>query len=127
MPAMVPLARVGIVFAVSGLLTYLAGDALLRRRDALLADDSHLHARVRDRVSELVSYPDAVDVQVDGNVVRVSGRVLATELDRLLSQLTQVPRVHRVYNALVAVSDVSDLTRAGDGLPGSSRNPVPVP
>jgi hypothetical protein len=99
--------KTGIVFAASGLLTYLVGDAVLRRRDAVLQGDSHLRERVRRRVAELVSYPDAVDVEVEGHLIRVSGRVLATELDPLLSQLTQVPRVHRVYNTLVPVKDAS--------------------
>ena len=98
-----PLAKVGVAFAASALLTYLIGDAMLRRRDALLADDSRLHERVRARVTQLVSYPEAIEVQIVEGVVRVSGHVLAAERDRLLSQLTQVPRVYRVYNALVSV------------------------
>ncbi|MDB5882906.1 MAG: hypothetical protein JWP43_2784 [Ramlibacter sp.] len=101
--------KTGLAFAASGLLTYFVGDSLLRRRQALLHDDSHLRERVRKRVAELVSYPDAIDVQVEGHLIRVSGRVLATELDGLLSQLTQVPRVYRVYNTLVPVKDASGL------------------
>jgi hypothetical protein len=101
--------KTGLVFAASGVLTYAVGAAMLRRRDALLRDDSHLRERVRKRVAQLVSHPDAVDVQVEGHLIRVSGRVLATELDRLLSELTQVPRVFRVYNTLVPVSDASAL------------------
>jgi hypothetical protein len=104
-----PLVKVGAAFAASALLTYLIGDAMLRRRDALLHDDSHLYERVRLRVAQIVSYPDAIDVQVEGGLVRVSGRVLADELDRLLSQLTQVPRVYKVYNALEPVQDASTL------------------
>jgi hypothetical protein len=117
--------KVGVAFAASALLTYVVGDAILRKRDAMMHDDSNLHERVRIRVAELVSYPDAIDVQVDGGLVRVSGRVLATELDGLLSQLTQVPRVYRVYNALVSVDDAGALVRGSDG-PASSQGPVPV-
>jgi hypothetical protein len=103
--------KVGGAFAASALLSYLIGDAVLRRRDALLHDDSHLLARVRLRVAQLVSGPDAIQVQVDQGLVRVSGHVPATERDRLLSQLTRVPGVYRVYNALVSVNDGSALTR----------------
>jgi hypothetical protein len=102
-----PLVKVGAAFTASALLTYLIGDAMLRRREALLHDDSRLRERVRMRVAELVSYPGAIEVQVDEGLVRVSGRVLAGERDRLLSQLTQVPRVYRIYNALVAVEDAA--------------------
>ena len=106
------MAKVGVAFAASALLTYLIGDAILRKRDAMLHDDSHLRERVRIRVAELVSYPEAIEVQIAEGVVRVSGHVLTAERDRLLSQLTQVPRVYRVYNALVSVDDAGALTRA---------------
>ena len=100
-----PLAKVGAAFALGASITYLLGQAILRKRDALFDDGTRLQERVRVRIAELVSYPDAVQVQVDGGLVRVSGRVLAAEIDGLLSQLTQVPRVYRVYNALVPVDD----------------------
>ena len=100
---------------------------MVRRRDAIANDDSYLGERVRIRVAELVSYPDAIDVRVEGNLVRVSGRVLAGELDRLLSQLTQVPRVHRVYNTLVPVSDPQEFAAAADEFRSGSYRPVPVP
>ena len=118
-----PLAKVGVAFAASALLTYLIGDAMLRRRDALPQDDSRLHERVRARVTQLVSYPEAIEVQIVEGVVRVSGHVLAAERDRLLSQLTQVPRVYKVYNALVPVDDAETLTRAAF----SKADPAPPP
>lgn len=95
--------KTGAVFAASALVTYWIGDLLLRRRDAMLHDDARLRNRVRARIAELVSHPDAIEVQVEGGFVRVSGRVPAAEIDRLLSQLTQVAGVHRVYNALAAL------------------------
>jgi hypothetical protein len=104
-----PLVKAGAAFAASALLTYLIGNALLRRRDAMWGDESRLRKRVRERIAELVSYPDAIDVQVESGVVRVSGRVLAAERDHLLSQLTQVPRVFKVYNALDPVQEESEL------------------
>src|SRR4051812_41928405 len=123
---MSPMAKVGVAFAASALLTYVAGAAMLRRRDALWQDDSYLCERVRIRVTELVSHPEAINVQVEGNLVRVSGRVLASELDGLLSQLTQVPRVYRVYNTLVPVDDRAGLLAGSDGLGGTSQGFVPV-
>ena len=56
-------------------------------------------------IGRLVSHPDAIQVSVDGGVVRVSGHVLASEQDRLLSQLTHLPGAHKVHNALSAVQD----------------------
>jgi hypothetical protein len=94
------MAKVGAAFIAGALLTYLVGDAILRKRDAMLRNGSHLHERVRLRVAQLVTQPDAVEIHVDEGLVRVSGRVLPGELDGLLSQLTRVPGVHRVYNAL---------------------------
>jgi hypothetical protein len=123
MRAVDPWVKVGAAFVAGALLTYLAGDALLRRRRALDDDDARLLGRVRMRVAELVSYPDAIDVQIDGGMVRVSGRILATELDRLLSQLTRVPRVFKVYNALATVDDASGLARH----PGMLRGSEPAP
>lgn len=124
-PKVSPLVKVGGAFIASALLTWLLGDALLRRRAAMLHDDAHLRERVRVRVADLVSYPDAIEIQVDGGLVRVSGRVLAAELDRLLSQLTQVPRVYKVYNALVPVEDARALIRVADGLSGPGPAPAP--
>jgi hypothetical protein len=112
-----PMLKAGAAFAAGALLTYVLGDALLRRRGPGLSDGASLHDRVRRRVAELVSYPDAIEVDVDGGLVRVSGRVLAGELDRLLSQLTQVPRVYKVYNALVSVRDAATLMRPATATP----------
>jgi hypothetical protein len=73
------------------------------RREALQED--RLRERVKDEVAILVSHADAVEVTVDGGLVRVSGYVLATELDGLLSRLPHLPGVHKVHNALSAVAD----------------------
>jgi hypothetical protein len=121
MRAVDPLVKVGAAFAASALLTYWMGDMLRRRRDAMLDHETRLRVRVRVRIADLVSYPHEIQVQVEGGLVRVSGRVLAGELDRLLSQLTKVPRVFRVYNALDAVRDESAFnTPQLDRLSGSA-------
>jgi osmotically-inducible protein OsmY len=63
-------------------------------------NDARLREAVRTHLDGLVSHPRAVEVEVSDGVVRVSGQVLAMELDGLLSQLVRIPGVHRVHNAL---------------------------
>jgi hypothetical protein len=94
-------------FTAGGVTTYLLGDAMLRRREAAPPTDAQLRDMVRARLADLVSYPDAIEVDVDpdGRLIHVSGHVLASELDRLLSQLTQVTGVYKVYNALVSLEN----------------------
>jgi hydrogenase maturation factor HypE len=69
--------------------------------------DIHLRERVRSRMGHLVSHPRAVEVSVEQGVVRLSGQVLAKELDGLLSQLTDIPGVRKVHNALAVLNDPS--------------------
>jgi hypothetical protein len=78
--------------------------------------DAQLRERVRSRVGHWVSHPRAIEVDVQDGVVRVTGQVLASELDGLLSRLTGVPGVRKVHNALAALEDPSgfgELPRAG--------------
>jgi osmotically-inducible protein OsmY len=79
--------------------------------------DAQLRERVRSRLGHWVSHPRAIDVDVDEGVVRVSGQVLAKELDGLLSRLTGIPGVRKVHNALVALDDPSGF--------GEARSPGP--
>ena len=60
-------------------------------------DDARLRERVRSRLGDWVSHPGAISVDVENGVVRVSGQVLAKELDGL----------RKVHNALDALSDPS--------------------
>jgi hypothetical protein len=70
-------------------------------------DDAQLREEVRSRLGQWVSHPGAIDVDVQEGVVRVSGQVLATELDGLLLRLTQLAGVRKVRNALTALRDPS--------------------
>jgi hypothetical protein len=70
-------------------------------------DDAQLRERVRSRMGHLVSHPRAIEVSVEDGVVRLSGQVLAAELDAMLSQLTHMPGVRKVHNALTALNDPS--------------------
>lgn len=69
--------------------------------------DAQLRERVRSRLGHWVSHPRAIEVDVEEGVVRVSGQVLAKELDGLLSRLTGIPGVRKVHNALVTLEDPS--------------------
>lgn len=70
-------------------------------------NDAQLRERVRERLGHWVSHPRAMEVDVNEGVVRVSGQVLAQELDGLLSQLTGMPGVRKVHNALSVLDDPS--------------------
>jgi len=67
--------------------------------------DDVLRERVRARVGELVTRPDAIRVTVEGGVVGLSGEVLPQERDALLSALIVVPGVWRVRNALGSLQE----------------------
>lgn len=89
-----------------------------RERGGPQMRSARLRERVCDEIAGLVSYADAIEVAVEGTVVRVSGYVLAAEKDGLLSRLTCLPGVHRVHNALSEVSDparLEQLRRRNDG------------
>lgn len=64
--------------------------------------DDIVRERVRSRIGELVSQPDAVDVTVENGVVRLAGQVSAEERDALLTQLLYMPGVMRLRNALAS-------------------------
>jgi len=70
------------------------------RHEAPGVSDEVLGARVRARIGQLVTRPDAIRVAVEGGVVRLSGEVPPQERDALLSALIVVPGVWRVRNAL---------------------------
>jgi osmotically-inducible protein OsmY len=66
--------------------------------------DRQLHERIRARLGRLCSHPGAVHVEVEEGHVRLTGHVLAREIDPLLDQLRSMPGVQTVQNAL-AVHD----------------------
>ncbi|MES2939694.1 MAG: BON domain-containing protein [Pseudomonadota bacterium] len=86
-----------------------------RRLRAAQQDDATLRERVRLRLGALVSHPGAIDVRVEQSIVRLSGHVLAKELDGLLFRVRDVAGVHRVVNALTAHHAPEDLVAAQDG------------
>jgi hypothetical protein len=64
--------------------------------------DAELRDRIRDRLGRLVSHPRAIHIDVEGGVVRLSGRVLAKERDGLLEQVQQMAGVQKLVNAMSA-------------------------
>ena len=108
-PEMKSPANLAASFAAGFLAVWLA-DRLVQhwtersaRSEPTLQSDAKLRAQVRDRMDMLVSHPRAIEVEVHEGIVRVSGQVLAQELDGLLLQLLRVPGVLKVHNALASV------------------------
>jgi len=71
-----------------------------RRHSSERPSDAQLRERIKARLPELVSQPDAIDIEVNSGVVRVSGRVPAEERSGLLMQLTDMPGVRMVRNSV---------------------------
>jgi hypothetical protein len=103
---MMPLLNLVLSFAAGATAMYWLDDAVRRRRaGGLLGSQVRLRAQVQAQIDRTVTHPDAIRVQIDGGLVRVSGQVLADEADRLLSRIIHLPGVHKVHNALSPVSD----------------------
>ena len=97
------LLNVVAAFAAGAAAVYWLDAAIARRRVAMdKPNDDQLRERIRAKLADLVSDPDAVDIEVQSGVVRVSGRVAAEERSALLMQLTDVPGVRMVRNAVSA-------------------------
>jgi len=87
-------------------------------------DDAQLRQRVRSRLGAWVSHPGAIDVDVEDGVVRLTGQVLAKELDGLLSRILGVAGVLKVRNALDTLADPSGFGEMPQGRP-TARAPTP--
>jgi len=111
MNAMNPTLKLALAFAAGALAVVCLDMAVQRRRqgDRAVTRAWQLRERVKDEIAIRVSNPDEIQVSVEGGLVRVSGYVLAAEIDGLLSQLTRVPGVHKVHNALSPVADARRL------------------
>ncbi len=77
----------------------LIAETRARLRREPVADDV-LGERVRAELGRIVSHPRAIDVQVDGGRVTLSGVVLAREADRLRRAVAAVPGVRAVASRL---------------------------
>jgi len=72
--------------------------------------DTQLCERVRSRLGHLIGQPKAVEVEVEGGLVRLKGHVLAREIDRLLADVSGMAGVHRVHNALSTHEHAREIT-----------------
>lgn len=96
-----PMLYVAAAFAAGAALAWgLAGLGSLWRGRAPGATDDVVARRVRAHAQEVLAQPDEVQVRVEDGIVRVSGRVQASERERFLVGLVDVPGVWRVRNAL---------------------------
>lgn len=84
-----------------------ATGSLDRTSSAEPQTDDQLRERVRSRMGHLVSHPRAIEVTVEDGIVRLSGQVLAQELDGLLTQISEMKGVRKVHNALASLDDPS--------------------
>jgi osmotically-inducible protein OsmY len=98
--ALGPVATVAAAFALGAASVWLVYTALQHRRIPETFSDDTVEKRVRDRVAQVASDPQAIQVDVEGGVVRLSGDVASGERDAILSSVLDVPGVFRVRNAL---------------------------
>ena len=116
--------RVTLSLAAGATAMWLLDQMVLQRRaGGLFVSEARLREQVLAQIEALVTHPDAIRVDIDGGLVRVSGHVLASEADGLLSQLTRLPGVHKVHNAL---SQVHDASRFQEFASGTAREVAPA-
>jgi uncharacterized membrane protein len=105
-------------------------DDLYNRGTGMLADvrsrlrhenlpDAVIRERVRSRIGRLVSYPHAIDVNIDNGVIELRGPVLKREVGRLLIAVHAVPGVKDVVNQL----ELHEAPGTVPGLQGTARTP----
>ena len=95
--------NVAAAFTAGAVAMYLV-DAVLSRRPIATGQpsDAQLREQIQARLPDLVSQPEAIDIEVESGVVRVSGRVPVDERSSLLMQLTDMPGVRMVRNSVSA-------------------------
>lgn len=76
-------------------------------------DDRKLEARVRSKLGRHVSQPSAIQVRCEDGRVILTGPVLSSEADKLLSKLKKVKGVHEVESQLELHEDAGDLPSNG--------------
>jgi hypothetical protein len=74
--------------------------------------DAELRDHIQSALDRMVSHPRALHVSVENGVVRLGGRVLASERDGVLTQVQRMPGVHKLVNAMTAHDNPQDLTRS---------------
>lgn len=73
------------------------------------ADDRKLEGRVRSKLGHHVSHPSAIEVRCEDGRVILSGPVLASEVDKLLSKVNKVKGVQEVESQLEVHESADDV------------------
>jgi hypothetical protein len=88
-------------------------------------DAGKLEGRIRSRIGRAVSHSGAIEVRVTENRAMVSGPVLASEAEELLSTIRGVPGVKEVENRL-DVHQSADIPALQGGGRGQEQNWSPA-
>jgi len=67
-----------------------------------------------------VSHPRALHVRVEEGVVHLSGRLLGSEREGVLSQVRQLAGVHKLADTTTAHDDPGEIARTGRPIPESA-------
>jgi osmotically-inducible protein OsmY len=94
------LLNIATAFVAGAAAMYCLDAARSRRYSSERPSDAQLSERIKAKLPDLVSQPDAIEIEVNSGVVRVSGRVPADERSGLLLQLTDMPGVRMVRNSV---------------------------
>lgn len=90
------------------------------------ADDRKLEERVRSKMGRHVSHPSAIQAHCENGRVTLSGPVLASEADELLSKVKKVKGVHEVEDRLEVHESAEGVPALqGEGSNGGSRRLSP--
>lgn len=87
------------------------------------ASDHQLHERLRARIGRFVSHPRLLQVEVQQGSVRLSGHVLRSELDPLLSDLCGMSGVSALRNELQVHEQAQELQH----IPAPQREAAATP
>lgn len=88
------------------------------------APDEVIVQRVRSQIGRVVSHPSSIEVTADGGRVTLSGSVLASETDELLSIVGKVRGVKDVNNQLEVHGQASNVPGLQDGQGGQGESAV---
>ena len=71
--------------------------------------NEQLSERVRARLEQVVAYPQAIDVDAVGGRVRLTGHILASDLDLLMAEIHALPGVQNVDNTLLVHAEADNV------------------
>lgn len=86
------------------------------------APDEVIVQRVRSQIGRVVSHPSSIEVTADGGRVTLSGLVLASETDDLLSTVSKVRGVKDVENRLEVHEQAGNVPGLQDGQEGQDES-----